>query len=122
MKKVRLISAILLAIPLIVFGGNYFLELFSLPPGDDSMGSELLQLMRDGGLMAYVAFSHVVFGILLIIPSTRTFGALMQLPISIGMVCFHIAMLPAGVGMAAVMLILNILAAFDQKRIMALIK
>lgn len=122
MKKVRLIAAILLAIPLIVFGGNYFLEFFALPPGDDSIGSELLQLMRDGGLMSYVALSHVIIGVMLLIPSTRTFGALMQLPISLGMVSFHIAMLPAGTGMATIMLLLNILAGFDQKQLSALFK
>ena len=60
MNILRTVSAVLLAIPLIVFGGNYFLHLFPLPPGDGAVGDQLLQAMRDGGLMAPIAFSHVV--------------------------------------------------------------
>lgn len=121
MKKVRLISAGLLALPLLVFGSNYFLQFFALPPGDGSLGAEMLQMMRDGGLMSFVALSHVVVGVLLVIPRTRTFGALMQLPVTIGIVCFHASMQPAGLGVALVMLVLNVLAAWDTEKVPALL-
>jgi len=60
MKVLRIISAVLLALPLLVFGDNYFLHLFPMPPGDGSAGDQLLQAMRTGGLMTPIAFSHVV--------------------------------------------------------------
>jgi len=121
MKKVQLIAAILLALPLIIFGGNYFVQLFPLPPGDSGIGDQLLQMMRDGGLMRYVAFAHVFLGVLLLIPKTRTVAALLHIPITMGMVCFHIAMLPAGTAMAAIMLLLNVLAAWDKDKLKALL-
>lgn len=117
MHKFRLISAILLALPLIVFGGNYFLQLFELPGGDLSAGTELLQAMRDGGLMAAIAGSHVAVGLLLLVPTTRFPAALLQLPISLGMVAFHFTMMPAGLAVAGVLLLLNLCVLADPKRV-----
>ena len=53
MKKVRTACAILLGLPLIVFGGNYLADmaLFAVPIMEESPGARLLQAMRDGGLM-----------------------------------------------------------------------
>lgn len=118
MKIVRLLSAILLALPLLVFGSNYFFHFFSLAPGDGSAGETLLQMMRDGGLMSGIALSHIVIGILLLLPRTRTFGALIQFPLTLGIVYFHATMLPAGAAMAVVMLVLNILAMSDRRKLL----
>ena len=122
MNRVRTVSALLLAIPMLVFGGNYFLCLFALPEGDGSAGSELLQAMRDGRLMEAIAFSHVVTGLLLIVPRTRFLGALLQLPMSIGILSFHLTMLPAGLGVAAVLLLLNLGAIADPPRLRTLLE
>ena len=122
MNWVRTASAVLLALPLIVFGGNYFVHLFPLPPGDDSAGAQLLQAMRDGGLMAATAFSHVMVGVLLVVPRTRFLGALLQLPISIGIVSFHVTMLPAGIVVAALLLLFNLGAIADPSRLRSLIE
>lgn len=117
MAKLRLVCAVLLAVPLIVFGGNYFVQAFELPEGDGSSGDLLLQSMRDGGLMTWIALSHVVVGVMLLLPPLRYAGALLQLPISLGMVAFHATMLPAGIGPAAVMLVLNVVVLADPKRL-----
>ena len=121
MKMIRLISAILLALPLIVFGSNYFFDFFSLPQEDTSAGATLLEMMRAGGLMNPIAFSHVVIGILLLMPKNRTFGGLLQLPLSIGIVSFHATMQPEGLAVALVMLLLNIAVIWDPKRISVLL-
>lgn len=121
MSKVRLISAILLALPLFVFGGNDFVGLFELPEGDGSAGDRLLEAMRDGGLMSYVALSHVLVAVLLVVPRLRFAGALLQLPISLGIVAFHATMLPAGLGPGIVMLVLNGLVLADPVRMRALL-
>jgi len=122
MKKLQLITALLLALPLIIFGSNYFLHLFPLPAGNGGAGDRLLQAMRDGGLMSLVAFSHVVAGVLLVVPRTRFLGALLQLPMTIGICSFHLTMEPAGVPMAAVLLLLNLGALADPPRLRALVQ
>jgi putative oxidoreductase len=116
MRKVRTIAALLLGLIFIVFGANYFLDFFTIPAGGVSTGERLLQAMRDGGLMSYVAFSHIVAGILLVVPRTQFLGALLQLPMVIGITSFHLSMLPAGVGMAAFLLLLNIVALADAEK------
>ena len=121
MKILRIVSATLLAIPLIVLGGNYFLHLFPLPPGDGSAGDQLLQAMRHGGLMAAIAASHLAAGALLLFPRTRFLGAVLQLPMSIGIVAFHAAMLPAGLVTAVPLLLFNFGAMADPPRLRALV-
>jgi putative oxidoreductase len=121
MNKLRAVCAVLLAIPLLVFGGNYFIHLFPMPPGDGSTGTRFLQMMRDGGLMSAIAFSHVVVGSLLMVPSTRFLGAILQLPISIGIVSFHFTMQPTGLAMGSVLLLLNLVVLADLPRLRCLV-
>lgn len=121
MNTARCVAAVLLALPLLVFGGNYFANLFALPEAGASPGEQLLQSMRDGGLMAVIAASHVAVGILLPFARTRFLAALLQLPISLGMVAFHVTMLPEGVGVAGVMLVLNLVLLADKERVATLV-
>ncbi|HKQ67805.1 MAG TPA: hypothetical protein VJT73_00625 [Polyangiaceae bacterium] len=112
----------MLALPLLIFGSNYFFHIFPLPTGDANEGQRLLQAMRDGGLMTAVAFSHVVAGVMLVVPRTRFAGALLQLPMSLGITAFHVTMLPSGLVMAVPMLLLNLGALVDRVRLEGLIK
>jgi len=121
MSKARLVCAILLALPLIVFGAEYFGQFMKMAPKGEQAGIDLLEAMRDGGLMAPVAISHILVGVLLLLPRTRFAAALLQLPISIGMVAFHVTMMPAGIAPAAVILLLNLVVLADSRRFRALL-
>ena len=121
MKKLQLACAVLLAIPLVVFGTNAFLGFFELPDGEPSAGADLLRLMRDGGLMAPIALSHVVVGLMLLVPKLRFTAGVLQLPMSIGILAFHWTMLPEGLGPAIGMLVLNLGVLTDERRWMRLI-
>ena len=121
MNKLRIGAAWLLALPLLVFGANNFLGFFPLPEGDGSAGDQLLQSMHSGGLMTWIALSHVVIGVLLIVPRTRFAGAVLQLPLSLGILAFHGTMLPAGLGPAIFMLVLNLVLVADAKRVRSLL-
>lgn len=115
MNKVRLLAAILLALPLGVFGANYFAGWFDVPT-DDSAGGQLLQAMRDGGLMSAIAVSHVLVAILLLVPRTRFIAAILQLPMTIGIAAFHATMLPEGNGIAFILLTFNLLILLEPVR------
>ena len=121
MNKVRMVCAILLALPLDVFGANYLVELFPMPdPPDDGPGSQLLLDMRAGGLMVWISISHVVVGAMLPLPQLRFLGALLQFPITLGILAFHATMLPAGLGPAIGMTVLNGIVLLDGPRLRAL--
>ena len=108
MQKIRLISALLLALPLLVFGLNWFLQFFDVPIQGDSEGVRWLAMTREGGLMTWISLSHVLIGAMLLVPRTRFLGALLQLPISLGIVAFHATMLPEGLGPGIFLLVLNL--------------
>ena len=63
--------------------------------------------------MTWIALSHVAVGLMLLLPSTRFTGGLLQLPISLGIVAFHAEMHPAGLGPGVVMLVLNLVVLLD---------
>jgi len=117
MRTVRLVCAVLLALPLIAFGGMNLLGIEGFePPETQSMaGIDLLQAMRDGGLMTWVALSHVIVGVMMLVSRLRLLGALLQLPISLGIVAFHMTMMPEGNGIAIGMLVLNLVVICDPR-------
>jgi hypothetical protein len=59
-------------------------------------------------------------GALLLVPRTRFVAALLQLPITIGMVACRLTMLPAGIAPAAVMLLLNLGVLSEPSRLRGL--
>ncbi|MBT8233408.1 MAG: hypothetical protein HKO66_05750 [Saprospiraceae bacterium] len=89
MKKLNVIGAFLLAIPLIVFGSNYFIDMIPKPPDDGSIGLDMLETMRSGGMMVYVALGHIIIGLMLIFKKTRYVASILQLPISLAIVFFN---------------------------------
>ena len=68
-----------------------------------------------------VTASHVVAGVLLLVPRTRLLAALLQLPITIGIVSFHAFMCLQGAPVALVMLLLNLLVLAEPARLRALV-
>ena len=121
MNKVRIVAAVLLAFPLLLFGGSFFVHPFALPPPNGSAGIEMLHLMRNGGLTNAVAGSHFIAGVFLLVPRTRFVAALLQLPMTIGIVSFHAFMWREGIPVALVMLLLNLIVLAERRRLRALV-
>lgn len=67
--------------------------------------------------MTPIAASHVLVGVMLLLPATRFAGGLLQLPISLGIAAFHLTMLPEGNGVAIFMLVLNLLIVADAAKV-----
>ena len=120
MAKLRLVAAFLLALPLAIFGAKYFGEFIPMQE-DDSSGFDLLMDMRAGGLMLWIALSHLAVAGLLVLPRTRFAGALLQLPLSLGIVAFHGSMMPAGIGPGVIPLVLNLVVLAEPERLRDLV-
>jgi len=102
------ISAVLLSVPLIGSAINHAFKWVSPPISDGSRGAQMWELIRDGGLMDWLAVGHLLLGILLLVPRTRFAAGVMQLPITIGIVAFNATMFPRGVPLAIGMLLVNL--------------
>jgi hypothetical protein len=108
-------------VPLLGSAANYVFGLIEPPAGDEFPGSAMWRLMREGGLFLWVVLGHTVTGAMLLLPRWRFVGALLQLPITIGIAAFNLTMFPPGVGAALVMLALNLVAVADPERLTSLL-
>jgi len=122
MRSLQAVSAVLLSVPLIGSAANHAFKWVNPPMSDGSRGAQMWELIRDGGLMDWLAVGHLLLGILLLVPPTRFAAGVMQLPITIGIVAFNVTMFPAGVALAIGMLVVNlgvVLAPRDLRRLLA---
>jgi hypothetical protein len=122
MRSLQAVSAALLSVPLIGSAANHAFKWVNPPMSDGSRGAEMWELIRDGGLMDWLAVGHLALGILLLVPRTRFAAGVMQLPITIGIVAFNVTMFPSGIALAIGMLVVNlgvVLAPRDLRRLLA---
>jgi hypothetical protein len=122
MRRLQALSAILLSVPLIGSAANHVFKWVKPPMSDGSRGAQMWELIRDGGLMDWLAVGHLLLGILLLVPRTRFAAGVMQLPITIGIVAFNATMFPRGVPLAIGMLLVNlcvVLQPRDLRRLLA---
>ena len=107
-RRVQTASAALLAFPLIGAAANHAFSWVSPPMSDGSRGAQAWTLIREGGLMDWLAVGHLVLGVLLLVPRTRFAAGVMQLPVTAGIVAFNVAMFPRGIPLALAMLVVNL--------------
>ena len=122
MRSMQAVSAVLLSVPLIGSAANHAFKWVNPPMSDGSRGAEMWELIRDGGLMDWLAVGHLLLGILLLVPRTRFAAGVMQLPITVGIVAFNVTMFPSGIALAIGMLVVNlgvVLAPRDLRRLLA---
>jgi hypothetical protein len=122
MRRLQALSALLLSVPLIGSAANHVFKWVKPPMSDGSRGAQMWELIRDGGLMDWLAVGHLLLGILLLVPRTRFAAGVMQLPITIGIVVFNATMFPRGVALAIGMLVVNlcvVLQPRDLRRLLA---
>ena len=122
MRHLQAFSAILLSVPLIGSAANHVFKWVKPPMSDGSRGAQMWELIRDGGLMDWLAVGHLTLGFLLLVPRTRFAAGVMQLPITIGIVAFNATMFPRGVALAIGMLGVNlcvVLQPRDLRRLLA---
>jgi len=122
MRTLQAFCALLLSVPLIGSAANHAFKWVKPPMSDGSRGAQMWELIRDGGLMDWLAVGHLLLGILLLVPRTRFAAGVMQLPITIGIVAFNATMFPRGVALAIGMLVVNlcvVLQPRDLRRLLA---
>jgi putative oxidoreductase len=107
-KKVELGARIVLGTILFVFGLNKFLNFIPQPEASQEMMNAFGNLMALGFIMPTVAIVEVIVGLALLTNKFKSLALVVLVPISYGMVAFHLAFDIQGIGMAAFVAILNI--------------
>ena len=107
MTKLPMIARILLAIVLIVFGLNKFLNFMPMPPMEGNAATFMSGLGVSGYMFPLLGIIEILVGVLLILKKAVPFALILLAPLAVNMVLFHLSMAPLGILPAAIVFILN---------------
>jgi len=108
-SKITMVLRLLLAIILLVFGLNKFFNFMPMPPMEGPPGEFMGALGKTGYMFPLIALTEVIAGALLLVNKFKGLALIMVSIISVNIVLFHLVLAPAGIALAAVVAILNII-------------
>ncbi len=115
MKIVKFILCLLFGLMFMNAGLDKFLHYMPVPP----LEGEILKVGEAFGtikwLMPLVGFIELTGGLLFIIPRTRALGAIVILPVMVGIILHNAIYMPEGLAIAGVMFLINIWMIIDNK-------
>lgn len=113
MKTAGKITSIILGIPYLILGSNYFFNFIAMPPMPGDAGA-YLGLLYNTGFLAVVKTLEIILSILLISGFLRPLALILVAPISINILLFEvlIAKMP---GVGVLLVALNAFAIFTYK-------
>ncbi|ELR71155.1 hypothetical protein C900_02959 [Fulvivirga imtechensis AK7] len=115
-KKILFVLCLLMGLMFINAGLNKF---FNYMPVPDDLPEEMMKMgaamMEIGWLFPLVAIAELAGGILFIIPKLRPLGAIILLPIMIGILLTHAVAAPSGLPLVIVMFALNLFVIYDNR-------
>ena len=108
-NKVLFVACLLFALMFINSGLNKFFHYMPMPK---DMPTEMMQFMgafmEMRWLLPLVALIEIVGGVLFIPAKTRALGAIIILPIMVGVVLTHVTVAPSGLPVALVLFVINL--------------
>lgn len=115
MKIVKFIVCLLFGLMFINAGLNKFLNYMPVPELTEVQQKTFGAFMQITWLMPLVAIVEIVGGILFIIPKTRALGAIVILPVMVGILVHHVFLDPSAVAMAVVLAAINLWVIIDNR-------
>lgn len=108
MKIVKTILCVLFGLMFLNAGLDKFFHYMPVPEMPADMMKIFQAFVAIKWLMPLVACIEITGGLLFIFPKTRALGAIVILPIMIGIVLHNTIFMPSGLGLAGVMLLINV--------------
>lgn len=108
MKIVRTIFFVLFALMFINAGLNKFLNYMPVPDMPAEMQTASNAIVTLKWLIPLTGLIELVGGLLILFPRTRALGAIMILPVMIGIICHNAVFMPSGMLIAGVLLLINV--------------
>ncbi|QHT65175.1 DoxX family membrane protein [Rhodocytophaga rosea] len=114
--KITFILCLLSGLLFLNAGLNKF---FNYMPVPEDLPQEMIKMstamMQIGWLLPLVAVAEILGGILLIIPKYRALGAIILLPVILGILLTHLTVAPQGLPMAFILLIIILWVIIDNR-------
>ncbi|MCH7409489.1 DoxX family protein [Belliella sp. DSM 111904] len=122
-NKIQTALSVLFAIIMINAGLNKFFNYMPMPELSDEMMEVMAGFIAVKWILPLVAMVEIIAAILIVIPKTRVLGALVILPVMIGIVVHHAVHDVAGIGISLVLFAINIwVIAAHWNRLLPIIK
>jgi len=115
-NKILFVVSLLFGLMFINAGLNKFFNYMPMPKDmPESMQKLMAAFSEITWLMPLVGIAEVVGGILFIIPKYRALGAVVVLPVMIGILLTNIFNAPSGLPLALVLLAINLWVIYDNR-------
>jgi len=116
MKKIVLtVLSVLFGLMMVNSGLNKFFNYMPAPEGLSEGAMNLMgAFINSGWIFPLVAVVEIVGGVLFALPKTRALGAIVILPVMVGIVLFHAVQEPANMAIVLVMLAINVWAIIEN--------
>lgn len=115
-KKITLAISLLFGLMFINAGLNKFLNYMPVP---EDLPQEMIDLMtammQINWLLPLVGIIEVIGGILFIVPKTRALGAILLVPILVGITLINFTAAPSGLPLVFVLLAIEIWAILENR-------
>lgn len=122
-NKILTVLCILFGLMMINAGLNKFLNYMPMPEMSEEMAEIMGAYATIGWIFPLVAIVEIIGGLLIAIPKTRALGAIVILPVMVGILVHHLVLDPSTLGMAFVLLAINLWAIISNiKKYLPLIK
>ena len=116
-QKIIFVLGLLAGLLFIIFGLDKFMHYMPMPKDmPEKMLKSMAAFGEIGWLMPLVGFAEIVGGLLLIIPKTRALGAIILLPVMIGILLTNITVAPSGLPIAGVLMAIILWIIIDNRQ------
>lgn len=108
MKIVKLILCLLFGLMFINAGLNKFLNYMPVPEMPENIMKVMMAFMTISWLMPLIGAIEVLGGLLFAIPKTRALGAIVILPVMVGIILHNSCFMPSGLAIALPLFAINL--------------
>lgn len=116
-KKILFVLSLLFGLNYINSGLNKFFNYIPVPPDlPKTVVKDNLALMEISWLLPLIASIEIIGGALFIPDRFRALGALVILPISVGVLLVHSTVAPSGLPVAMIVVAINLWAIIENRR------
>lgn len=114
MKIVKLILCVLFGLMFINAGLDKFFHYMPMPKMEGEILAAGMAMGTIKWLLPLIAVIEILGGLLFAIPKTRALGAIVILPVMVGIVIHNATYMPEGLAIAGPMLLINLWIIFDN--------
>ena len=108
MKHVKTAARLLLGVLFLTFGLNFFFQFLPMPPSPEPMGKLMGAFFESGYLFQFIKVTEILMGLLLLANLFVPLALVILAPITLNIVAAHLFLDPAGIGAAALILVLHV--------------